>query len=99
MGAVAYLKPGTALHGLFPAGIPVLSVEPVEIPIHGSDQTGLAYVVNWALLNNDQKIDLAEILTDHRGTAPRFLKYMHDGGTFHLPVNETDGALEPPAAA
>jgi hypothetical protein len=100
MGAVAYLKPDSSFFGLFPVGIPIKSSEPVEVVVQG-DQTGIAYEVDWAALNNDQKIDLAELATQHRGTAPVFLKYMHDGGHFSLPVNEVDGVVEtdPPAAA
>jgi hypothetical protein len=101
MGAVAYLKRECPYFGLFPAGIPIISTDPVEVAVPGSTEMGIAYMVDWTALNNDQKIDLAEVCTEHRGTAPIFLKYMHDGGTLPLPVNEVDGVVEsePPTAA
>jgi hypothetical protein len=94
VSALAHLKQDSPFFELFPYGIPIQSAEAMEIQARG-----LVFFVDWPALTDDQKIDLAEIVTERRGTSGAFLKHMHEGGQLPLPVNETDGVILPRSAA
>jgi hypothetical protein len=94
-GCTASLLQESPFYAIFEHGVPIKSLLPSKVSLVGSEETE-AYVVAWSGCTDDQKVAIAQTMTELRGgTADEFFTHMASGGELPIRVSQTRGASAP----